>query len=83
MPSQFLWVTRASCVHHMVAGIMRAQVSSVVHSVDAHLGVDSLTAGRVVFSMRMWLHSSFSGCGGAIGYRWWRTRVQTFAPTLT
>ena len=58
------------CWHHV-----RGQVSSVVHFVDAHLGVDSLIAGRVVFSMRMWLHSSFSGCGGAIGYRWWRTPV--------
>ena len=55
---------------------MRGQVSFIVDSVDAHLGVDSLIAGRVVFSMRMWLHSSFSGCGGAIGYRWWRTRVR-------
>ena len=75
MPSQFLWATRASCVHRMVAGIMRGQVSFIVHFVDAHLSVDSLIAGRVVFSMRMWLHSAFSGCGGAIGYRWWRTPV--------
>ena len=28
---------------------MRGQVSSIVHFVDAHLGVDSLIAGRVVF----------------------------------
>ena len=76
MLSQFLWVTRGSCVHRMVAGIMRGQVSFVVHSVDAHLSVDSSIAGRVVFSMRMWLHSSFCGRGGAIGYRWWRTRVR-------
>ena len=59
------------CWHHV-----RGQVSFVVHSVDAHLSVDSSIAGRVVFSMRMWLHSSFCGRGGAIGYRWWRTRVR-------
>ena len=38
--------------------------------------VDSLIAGRVVFSLGMWLHPSFCGCRGASGYRWLRTPVR-------
>ena len=38
VPSQFLWVTRASCVHRMIVGThVRGQVFSRGHFVDAHL----------------------------------------------
>ena len=43
--SQFLWVTRASCVHRMVVGIMCVDWCLPSGILVAHMGVDSLIAG--------------------------------------
>ena len=45
VPSHFLWVTRASCVHRMVVGIMCVDWCLLSGILVAHLGVDSLIAG--------------------------------------
>ena len=56
VPSQFLWVTRASCVHRMIVGTMCVDRCLV----DAHLERDSLVVGRgfplhVASSVLLWL----------------------------
>ena len=43
--SQFLWVTRASCVHRMVVGVMCVDWCLLSGILVAHMGVDSLIAG--------------------------------------
>ena len=51
--SQFLWVTRASCVHRMVVGIMCVDWCLLSGILVAHLGVDSLIAGLGLLFMHV------------------------------